>query len=175
MESSLDIHKIFLRKATAQDVETIWNIILDAKEQMRLAGSAQWQDGYPKKESIETDMENGYGYVLTFKEKIIAYTAVIFDIEPAYEIIEGKWLTQQPYAVVHRMAVSKEMKRKGIAHYFFQLIEEMVVNKHVYSVRVDTNFDNQPMLSILKKRNYVYCGEVYFRGAARKAFEKVLT
>ncbi|MFT4092143.1 MAG: hypothetical protein QM640_00795 [Niabella sp.] len=39
---------------------------------------------------------------------------------------------------------------------------------------VDTNFDNAPMLHILNKLGYIYCGEVFFRGAARKAFEKVL-
>jgi hypothetical protein len=30
------------------------------------------------------------------------------------------------------------------------------------------------MLRVLEKLGYVYCGEVYFRGSARKAFEKKL-
>lgn len=166
--------EITIRKALTSDVETIWQIILDAKEQMRLAGSLQWQDGYPKQESIVSDMENNYGYVLTQENIVVAYAALIFDIEPAYEIIEGKWLTNQPYAVIHRMAVAKDMKGKGMANYFFQQLEKIVVENNIFSLRVDTNFDNRPMLSILNKRNYVYCGEVYFRGSARKAFEKVL-
>ncbi len=166
--------EIIIRKAEKPDIECIWQIILDAKEQMRQAGSVQWQDGYPKQTSIESDIENGYGYVLTINDNVIAYAALIFDIEPAYEIIEGKWLTQQPYAVIHRMAVAKNMKGKGIANYFFQQLEKIVVENSIYSLRVDTNFDNRPMLSIINKRNYTYCGEVYFRGSARKAFEKVL-
>jgi hypothetical protein len=39
---------------------------------------------------------------------------------------------------------------------------------------VDTNFDNLPMLNIFEKLGYTYCGEVYFRGSARRAYEKVL-
>lgn len=30
------------------------------------------------------------------------------------------------------------------------------------------------MLKIIEKLGYKYCGEVYFRGVARKAFEKLL-
>jgi hypothetical protein len=30
------------------------------------------------------------------------------------------------------------------------------------------------MISIFEKAGYTYCGEVYFRGSPRKAFEKVL-
>ena len=40
--------------------------------------------------------------------------------------------------------------------------------------KLDTNFDNAPMLKILDKLGYTYCGEVFFRGSARKAFEKIL-
>ena len=166
--------EIIIRTAKKPDIKCIWQIILDAKEQMRMAGSEQWQDGYPKQASIESDIENGYGYVLTINDNVIAYAALIFDIEPAYEIIEGKWLTQQSYAVIHRMAVAKKMKGKGIANYFFQQLENIVAENSIYSLRVDTNFDNLPMLSIINKRNYIYCGAVYFRGSARKAFEKVL-
>lgn len=54
------------------------------------------------------------------------------------------------------------------------MIEALCRDKKVYSIKVDTNFDNQPMLKILEKLQYTYCGEVYFRGSARKAFEKLL-
>jgi hypothetical protein len=30
------------------------------------------------------------------------------------------------------------------------------------------------MLKLFEKLGYQYCGEVYFRGSARKAFEKVI-
>lgn len=55
-----------------------------------------------------------------------------------------------------------------------QEIEQLAIAKETFSIRVDTNYDNPAMLRILDQTGYQYCGEVYFRGEARKAFEKVL-
>lgn len=163
-----------LRKADITEVPLIWEIIQDAIEQRRQEGSSQWQDGYPNELSITNDINKSYGYVLTENETILCYAAIIFDKEPAYEDIEGKWLTNGSYGVVHRVAVSKLAKGKGIATKLFQSIEGLCLEHHIYSIKVDTNFDNVPMLKILDKLGYTYCGEVHFRGAARKAFEKKL-
>ena len=44
--------------------------------------------------------------------------AVLFGGEPAYGSIEGEWLCQPPYVVVHRLAVAQEMRRCGLATRF---------------------------------------------------------
>lgn len=168
-------NELILRKAQIADASFIWNILQDAIEQRRLEGSTQWQDGYPNKLSILNDIEKGYGYVLTEKDLILSYAAIIFEKEPAYDLIEGKWLSNDEYVVVHRVAVSKLEKRKGIATKLFEKIEELSIHKKTFSIRVDTNFDNVPMLKILNNLNYTYCGEVYFRASARKAFEKKIS
>ena len=53
-------------------------------------------------------------------------------------------------------------------------IHQYAKDNSIYSVRADTNFDNHAMLKIFNDLGYSYCGEVYFRGSARRAFEKVL-
>lgn len=163
-----------LRKATLSEVPAIWEILQQAIARRKQDGSDQWQDGYPNEQSIHNDLANGSAYVLTDQDQIIAYAAIIFDIEPAYTDIQGTWLTNDPYVVIHRVATSDEVIGKGIATHLFKLIEDIALESNIYSIKVDTNFDNIPMLKILAKLDYVYCGEVFFRGAARKAFEKVL-
>jgi GNAT superfamily N-acetyltransferase len=163
-----------LRKATHADINTIWDILQQAIEQRRKDGSDQWQQGYPNRQTVEDDIAHGYGYVLTENEVIIAYAAVLFGIEPAYNEIEGQWLTDGDYAAVHRVATANAVKGRGVATQLFRLIEDMSVRHHVFSIKVDTNFDNIPMLRILEKLDYTYCGEIFFGGAPRKAFEKVL-
>ncbi|MFG4003790.1 GNAT family N-acetyltransferase [Flavobacterium aquidurense] len=165
---------LILRKADISEVPQIWSILQDAIEQRRQDGSTQWQDGYPNELTIQNDIQNGYAYVLTENESILCYAAIIFEKEPAYEEIQGKWLTNGDYAVVHRIAASKLAKGKGIATKLFKNIEQICITNNIYSIKVDTNFDNIPMLKILEKLDYSYCGEVFFRGAARKAFEKKL-
>ena len=163
-----------LRKAEPNDQETIWEILQQAILRRKNDGSSQWQDGYPNSDTVRTDIENEFGYLLEIDGEIAAYSALIFNNEPAYENIVGKWLSDDDFFVVHRVAVSDQFLGKGITIKLFLEIENFAKQKQVFSIKVDTNFDNLAMLKILKKLNYTYCGEVYFRGSARKAFEKLL-
>lgn len=163
-----------LRKAIPSQIPVIWEILQQAIARRKKDGSNQWQDGYPNENSVLSDIEKGYGYVVELDNEIVAYSAIIFDIEPAYTAIEGNWLTNDKYVVIHRVATSDKVKGKGVATQLFQMIEDVAIQNDVFSIKVDTNFDNVPMLKILEKLGYTYCGEVYFRGSARKAFEKVL-
>jgi len=163
-----------LQKAKQTELPIIWTIIQYAIEQRKQDGSDQWQDGYPNKTTLQQDLDNGNAYVVMEDDTVLAYAAIIFDKEPAYENIKGKWLSHGNYACVHRVAASKWAKGKSIGIKLFQIIEQLCRDKKIYSIKLDTNFDNQPMLKILEKLQYTYCGEVYFRGGAREAFEKLL-
>ena len=163
-----------LRKAQIPEAEIIWQILQQAIERRRKDGSNQWQDGYPNLEVVKTDISLGKGYVLEIDNAIAAYAALVFNDEPAYYEIIGDWLTNDDFLVIHRVAVSNDFLGKGIAVLLFQKLEDFAKENQVFSIKVDTNFDNLAMLHILEKLDYQYCGEVYFRGSARKAFEKVL-
>jgi GNAT superfamily N-acetyltransferase len=166
---------MILRKANFLEAPVIWNILQQAIEQRKQDGSDQWQHGYPNEQTVHDDITNGYAYVLVDNEVIIAYAAIIFGVEPAYNNIDGKWLTHGDYVVIHRVATSNAVKAKGIATLLFKMIEDLSLNEKVYSIKVDTNFDNVPMLKIMDKLGYTYCGEIFFSGASRRAYEKVLT
>ncbi len=175
MSIQVNLEDLILRKARAEEAEAIWSIIKQAIDKRKEEGSNQWQDGYPNLGVIQRDIELGYGYVHVDADgEVYGYLALIFEIEPAYEIIEGKWLTDQPYGVVHRIAVSQANYVKGQASKMLKEVEELCKERQVYSLRVDTNFDNVGMLRVFEKLGYTYCGEVYFRGGARRAYEKVL-
>lgn len=163
-----------LQKANSSQIPAIWEILQEAIEQRRQDGSQQWQDGYPNPETIQNDINNGNGYVLLENEIIIAYAAIIFEVEPAYNEIQGNWLTNDDYIVIHRVATSNLVKGKGIATELFRMIEDLAEENKVFSIKVDTNFDNIPMLKIMDRLGYTYCGEVFFRASARRAYEKVI-
>lgn len=162
------------RKATASDIPQIWKIMQQAIVRRKNDGSQQWQDGYPNETVIELDITKGIGYVITDDTTIAVYAAILFNDEPAYEQLKGTWLTTDDFAVVHRVAVSDDYLGKGLAQKMFLFTEDVAKTNNIFSIKVDTNFDNFPMLKILEKLGYTYCGEVFFRGSARKAFEKVV-
>lgn len=163
------------RQAGTNDREAIWTILQQAIERRRQEGSRQWQDGYPNPATVQEDIEKERGFVLVNEEGVAAYCALIANDEPAYDQIDGAWLTTHgDFLVVHRVAVADKAAGKGVATRLFKAIEAYALLQHIPSIKVDTNFDNPAMLKILEKLNYVYCGEVMLRGAPRKAFEKVL-
>lgn len=105
---------------------------------------------------------------------VVAYGAVVFDGEPAYDAIEGAWLTDGEYVVLHRMAVADGEKGRGVATEFMRRVEAMACGRGTGSMRVDTNFDNRYMLRMLGRLGFVYCGKVRYRSGERLAFEKTL-
>ncbi|MDI6046037.1 GNAT family N-acetyltransferase [Flavobacterium yafengii] len=162
------------RKAELSEIASIWEILQQAIQRRKEDGSNQWQDGYPNPEVIQKDIEKREGFVLVDGETIIGYSAVLINDEPAYEKIEGKWLTNGDFVVLHRVAISEKYLGKGLAKMILKYIEEFAVSNNIYSVKADTNFDNIAMMKIFESSGYTYCGEVYFRGSSRKAYEKVL-
>ncbi|MFV0522256.1 MAG: GNAT family N-acetyltransferase [Mangrovibacterium sp.] len=163
---------ITLYPARLIDIDAIWKILQDAILRRKLDGSIQWQDGYPNLKTVKDDIESSSGYVLKEKDEIIAYVCIKINDEPAYDNIDGKWLSESDYLVIHRLAIATEQLGKGFAKLIFKLCEEYAFAKNIHSIKVDTNFDNCGMLHILSKSNYIYCGEVIMRGGTRKAFEK---
>ena len=162
------------RKAELSEIAPIWEILQQAIIRRKEDGSKQWQDGYPNPEVVQKDIEQGKGFVLVNGETIIGYSAVLINDEPAYEKIEGNWLTNNDFVVIHRVAISEKYLGKGLAKMIIKNIEDFALSNNIYSIKADTNFDNIAMIKIFENSGYAYCGEVYFRGSSRKAYEKVL-
>lgn len=163
------------RKASLDDLTLIWKILQQGIVRRKKDGSIQWQDGYPNPEVIKKDIEKSAGYVLTDRNSIIGYCAILINDEPEYANIEGNWLTNEDFVVFHRVAISEKYLGKGLSKKILESIEVVALDNGIYSIKADTNFDNIAMLKAFERMGYFYCGEVYFRGQARKAFEKVLS
>ena len=105
---------------------------------------------------------------------IAAYLCIDFDGEPAYGEIRGAWQTEEPYAVVHRMAFAGEFRGQGLTQTAFRLIEALCLERGVRSLRVDTGLPNRRMQHILEKNGFSHRGTIYFQGGERMAYDKAL-
>lgn len=163
-----------IKPAVASDVPRIMEIIEQAKRQMYREGKQQWNEAYPAQEHIVGDIKDGNGYVMCFVGRIIAYGAIIFTGDPAYSSLQGAWLSEQPYVVLHRLAVADEAKRQGVATRFVEEVDRLGKERGIGSFRIDTNYDNVYMQRILEKCGFTHCGEVFFERGSRMAYEKLL-
>lgn len=162
-----------LRVANHDDKEEIMNIIEQARNHLKEANIDQWQQGYPDAAIIEEDIENKRGYILFDNDENIGYLCLDFGGDASYDEIEGKWLSEQPYAVIHRLAISDKARGKGKGVEAFSLAWNVCVQKKVFSLRVDTHEENMKMQHIIKKSGFVYCGIVYQLEGKRLAYEKL--
>ena len=164
---------MIFRKATTEDIDTIERMIKAASGRLGAAGIDQWQRGYPNRTSIENDVEAGVGMVLALGNEILAYGAVIFTGEPAYnDLTGGQWLTNGEYAVVHRLCVSEIFVRMGFAKQFMSAAEAMAAER-VKSFRIDTHPDNMIMQNLVERMGFTYCGDVVIE-SRRLAYEKII-
>ena len=116
----------------------------------------------------------GEGYVMEVDGQVRGYACISFAGEPCYNELAGKWLSDLPYGVVHRMAIDDVCKGKGAAPAFFRFAEELCRERDIRSIRVDTDADNRMMQRVLEKQGFTYCGTVCFDNSEKIAFEKLL-
>ncbi|SHJ71024.1 GNAT family N-acetyltransferase [Tepidibacter formicigenes] len=164
------------RKAVETDINDIMNIIKQAQVYFKEHGINQWQDNYPNVETISSDIANKNSYVLIRDNNIVATVAVCFDGEKTYDsIYEGEWISNNEYAVIHRIAVNKNYKGLGVASEIIKNVEQLCLNKGVHSIKVDTHEENISMQKLLEKNKFQYCGIIYLEDRSKRvAFEKIL-
>lgn len=157
-----------IRKAAMNDVPVIMRLIDEARVIMRSCGNVnQWIDGYPSEETIQNDINNGHCYLLEKQDgQIVASFAFIPGPEPTYkEIFEGRWLDDEPYYVVHRLASTAN------SHGVFNDVMDYCMGV-AGNLRIDTHRDNVIMRHVIERYGFTYCGIIYLlNGDERLAYQ----
>lgn len=170
---------VILRRAEGRDASQIMEIIDSAKAYMKACGVNQWQDGYPNRGRIETDIAEGIAYVLCDGGEICASAAIAFAPERTYGNIDGAWLNDEPYAVIHRSAVSGARRGTGYGRRLMEKAEELCKSRGCKNIRIDTHRDNKSMVRLLTACGYKRCGVITLEDRAesdilRDGYHKVL-
>lgn len=106
---------------------------------------------------------------------IVATAVISFAGEITYTQIDGKWMDDSPYVVIHRLAVRAGYERQGLAVKMFDFAHTLAAERGITSARVDTHRDNSQMQSLLAGQGYKLCGEITLQsGAKRIAYQKQL-
>ncbi len=161
-----------IRPATYSDIDALMEIFEGARKIMRKSGNLnQWNNDYPSTDIVKEDIDNGNCHVLIDKDEIIGTMALIPGPDPTYRKIDGRWLNDEPYYVIHRIATSSSGRNvaKAMLDWAFSHIAE--AGCHV--IRIDTHEDNCIMKHILGKYGFSPCGIIYLAdGAPRDAYIK---
>lgn len=159
-----------IRPATIADLPRILEIYEDARAFMRRTGNPnQWWDYHPAESILREDIPKRQLYVCEQGGNIGAVFAYIQGTDPTYLVIDGDgWLNDDPYGVIHRIAVAH--RGQGLIAHIFDWALQQCPN-----LRIDTHRDNAPMQRALEKYGFQYCGIIHIlNGDERIAFHKCI-
>ncbi len=173
--------KTEIRHTQTADIPYVMALFEKARQTMAALGIDQWQNGYPFINNVEEDIAAGESYVVVQDEKIIATFVFMERDEPTYAVIDGAWRSASPYAAIHRITVSPDVRRsaqkEGGAKSISTEIMDFVKAKAAADgfsggIRVDTHEGNIPMRKMLEKQGFVYCGVIHLAdGSPRVAYQ----
>ena len=159
-----------IRKAVFDDLDQIMRVYQAAKAYMVKSGNkGQWINGYPDRQLIRDDIENGYCFVTYEREgeeeQIFGVFAFILGEDPTYrEIEDGKWLNEAPYGTIHR--IGSDGRKNGVFDCAFSFCRKQIPN-----IRIDTHQDNLTMQHLVEKAGFQKCGTIYVAdGSPRIAY-----
>lgn len=166
-----------IRKTEEKDTAAVLAVYEDARQYFFHNGIPQWQNGTPNLETLQEDMRRGYSYVLEENGRIIGTACIIEESDPDYlSISGGAWLNDEPYVVVHRIAVTSSCKGKGYASELLAFAGEKAEENGWRNLRIDTHEKNRSMRRLLEKNGFSMCGNVIVGRwkEPRIAYQKVL-
>ncbi len=86
---------------------------------------------------------------------VVVTVVVTFDGEKSYEAIyNGEWVSNDEYAVIHRIAVVSNYKGIGLSSVIIKNIEKICLDKGVHSIKIDTHKENISMQKLLQKTGF---------------------
>ena len=149
------------------------SIVRSAQLSLKELGIDQWQDGYPSESVIADDITHGVGYVICSDDgAVVGYEVIVLTGEEAYnQIADETWNTPDSYVVVHRLCVSGDCRRCGVAQELMAYAAKYAVANGVNAFRIDTHKGNVRMLSLLRKLGFKYVGVVRYDSGEREAFD----
>lgn len=154
---------MYIRKAQIEELNRIMAIYAHARNFMAETGNPkQWgATNWPPRDLIIQDIVQGKSYVCCVSkdtaERIVSVFYYDFgdDIDATYRnIVNGAWLSDATYGVVHRIA--SDGSTKGVGTFCINWAFEQCGH-----LRIDTHGDNTIMQNLMQKLGFTMCGTIY--------------
>ncbi|ADK16926.1 MULTISPECIES: GNAT family N-acetyltransferase [Clostridium] len=164
-----------IRKAIMEDIKDIMEIIRQTIAEMRTYNNTQWDENYPQKKDFIDDIENENLFIVERNEILVGFLC-INKIEPA-EYNGLNWSLNEDCLVLHRMSVSPNHRRCGIASELMKFTESLALKNNIQYLKTDTYSVNAKMQALFKKCGYNFVGEIHFNGKEKPfyCYEKILS
>lgn len=154
------VKEMEIKLATVSDIDSIMEIIKNAKDYLKTHGSTQWNeaDGYPNVNTFLNDIKNNFCYIAIENNNILGVMALIDTPDITYEKYDF-WQFKN-YISIHRIAIDHNIYHKGVADKLIEFAINYAKFNKISSIRCDTHKKNIPMQKLLAKHSFKYLAEI---------------
>lgn len=146
-----------VRLASINDLENLMLIYESARSRMVSEGNlTQWDNYNDFKDEIIAYINKEYLYVVTENDEVVGHFAYFYNEEVAYNIIDGKWLNNNKYVTIHKIA--SKYNTKGIGSFIIDYVINEIIKNSIHDIRIDTHKNNISMQKFLAKHGFIKCG-----------------
>lgn len=161
------------RLAEENDIESICEIIKNAKVEMETHGIFQWDKLYPTKEDFLDDIKKEQLYIGEMDDNIAVVYAVNEECDEEYK--NGKWNNPDSECrIIHRLCVNPRFQNQGVAKNTLVHIEQKLKAMNVETIRLDVFSQNPFALSLYINSGYKNVGNADWRKGRFYLMEKCL-
>ncbi len=166
---------MIIRKAKSTDLENIMQMYKSCVNGMLKNGIDQWDESYPNAEVIAVDLKVQTYFVAEIKGTIIGGINIDQNQDETYLEVDWKDKSNQ-FLVVHRLGVKEENWGDKIGKRLMQFAEDLVIEKELKSIRLDTYSGNPKAMEFYKKLGFSQLGHIYLKPNKNEyyCFEKII-
>ena len=166
---------MIIRQATIADLDGVMQMYNSCVKGMILNGIDQWDETYPNAEFISEDLLANTYYIALENEEIIGGINIDQNQDETYLAIDWQDKSNQ-FLVVHRLAVKAEFWKNGIGKSLMLFTENLVSEKGLSSIRLDTYSGNPKTMEFYLRLGYSKLGHIYLKEGKNEyyCFEKII-
>ena len=166
---------MIIRKAQTSDLENIMKMYTSCIKGMLANDIDQWDATYPNAGVIMEDLIAQTYFVA--EENSIIIGGINIDQNQDKTYLEIDWEDKSDSSlVVHRLGVKEEFWKKGIGKKLMIFAENLVVEKGLKSIRLDTYSGNPKAMEFYINLGYQQLGHIYLKEGKNEyyCFEKII-
>ena len=164
---------ISYRNANNDDLDEVFQLVENAIQQMERDKIYQWDSIYPTKEDFYNDIKKNELYVGVINDKIVVVYSLSKECDEQYKNGEWQYIGDK-YMVIHRLCVSPDFQKQGIAQTTLLHIEGDLKLLGMKAIRLDVFCENPYALKLYSNSGYSKVGIAHWRKGKFLLMEKLL-
>jgi len=159
-----------IRIASINDLERAVEIVGTAVLRMNEQGIFQWDEFYPDKSVLRSDIDNQHMYVIENTGRVAGL--IVLNEEESHGYSDIAWAYPGRVLVVHRLTIDPEDQGRKLASRLMDFAELEAASKGYDAIRLDVFSRNPAAIALYERCGYRKAGTLSFRKGIFFCFEK---